>query len=212
MVGMEVAKMKRIAPEWNRILVTCGVKPFTAAIWSEIFAACVDEKTFSAGDEDLRNFLAQTLHETCNLEKLEENLSYSAERLMKVWPRRFPTIALARQYERKPEALANKVYGGRLGNTEPGDGWKYRGRGIPQVTGRDNYALVEKVTGLPVLKTPGLLAQPLPALQAGIAWWERSVPDAILGDPERVSETVNGGHIGLPDRIALTEIATQALG
>lgn len=207
--------MKRIAPEWYRILVQCQVKPITAAIWSEIFAACVGPDTFSAGDEDLRNFLAQTLHETSLLEKLEENLNYSPERLMKVWPRRFPTLASARPYARDaggPEALANRVYGGRLGNADPGDGWRYRGRGIPQVTGKDNYALVQKVTGLPVLKNPDLLAQPLPALQAGIAWWERSVPDAILGDPERVSQAVNGGDIGLEDRLALTEIASRALG
>lgn len=203
--------MKRLAPEWYRILVTCQVKPTTAAIWSEIFAACVATDTFSAGDDDLRNFLAQTLHETMLLEKLEENLNYSAERLMKVWPGRFPTLASARPYARNPEALANKVYGGRMGNVDPGDGWLYRGRGIPHVTGKTNYALVEKVSGLPVLKNPGLLSQPLPALQAGIAWWERSIPDAILGDPERVSEAVNGGRNGMDDRIALTDVATQAL-
>jgi putative chitinase len=203
--------IKRIAPEWYRILVQCQVKPTTAAIWSEIFAACVRADTFSAGDEDVRNFLAQTLHETCSLEKLEEDLRYSAKRLTEVWPSRFPTLAAARPYERNPEALANKVYGGRLGNKEPGDGWRYRGRGIPMCTGKDNYALVQKVTGLPVLKNPDLLAQPLPALQAGIAWWERRVPDALLGDPERVSHAVNGGDIGMEDRLALTELATKAL-
>src|SRR5574340_720903 len=72
--------MKRIAPEWNHILVQCGVKPITAAIWSEVFAACVGANTFSADEEDLRNFLAQTLHETAMLERLEENLDYSAKR------------------------------------------------------------------------------------------------------------------------------------
>lgn len=203
--------MRRIAPEWYRILVTCQVKPTTAAIWSEIFAACVGPDTFSAGDDDLRNFLAQALHETCLLERLEENLSYSAERLVKVWPRRFPTLASARPYARNPEKLANKVYGGRMGNTAPGDGWLYRGRGIPMCTGKDNYALIEKASGLAVVENPGLLSQPLPALQAGIAWWERSIPDAILGDPERVSEAVNGGAIGMDERIAFTELTTKAL-
>ncbi len=210
--------MKRIAPEWYRILVTCQVKPTTAAIWSEIFAACIGPDTFSAGDEDLRNFLAQTLHETMLLEKLEENLSYSAKRIREIGARfkpgtRWASAALiADDLAGDPEALANHLYGGRFGNTRPGDGWKYRGSGIPMVTFRANYELVQKVTGLNVVANPELLRQPLPALQAGIAWWERKVPDAILGDPEEVSEVVSGGHIGLPHRLALTELTTQAIG
>ena len=201
----------RTARDWNHILVQCQVKPTTAAIWSEIFAACVGAQTFSRGDEDLRNFLGQTLHESCMLERLEEGLNYSAERLTKVWPRRFPTIAAAAPYAGNPEALANKVYGGRLGNTAPGDGWRYRGRGLIQVTGRDNYAAVAKLSGLACLANPDLLAQRLPALQASIAWWERSVPDASLGDPEKVTEAVNGGLNGLAAREQLTHLASSAL-
>lgn len=203
--------MKRIAPEWNHILVQCQVKPTKAAIWSEIFAACVGPDTFSKGDEDLRDFLGQVLHESCMLERLEENLNYSAERLTQVWPTRFPTIGSAAPYSRNPQALANKVYGGRLGNTAPGDGWEYRGRGLIQVTGRTNYELVQKVSGLKVLKTPGLLAQPLPALQSAIAWWERKVPDELLGDVERVTLAVNGGTNGLAEREELTQLAAEAL-
>lgn len=203
--------MKRIAPEWNHILVQCQVKPTTAAIWSEIFAAVIGEQSFSAGDEDLRNFLGQVLHESAMLERLEEDLSYTAERLCKVWPSRFRSYGDAVTYARKPESLANKVYGGRLGNTAPGDGWKYRGRGLIQVTGRDNYALVERISGLPLVAKPELLAQSLPALQASVAWWERRVPDTVLHDPERVTLAVNGGTQGLEHRIALTELAAQAL-
>lgn len=200
-----------MAPEWNHILVQCGVKPVTAAIWSEVFAACVGPDTFSAGDEDLRNFLGQVLHESAGLERLEENLNYSAERLMQVWPSRFPTMASAVPFQRNPEALANKVYGGRLGNTAPGDGWDYRGRGLIQVTGRTNYELVERVSGLRVLSQPHLLAQPLPALQASIAWWERRVPDAVLHDPEQVTLAVNGGTHSLAQRVELTDRAGRAL-
>lgn len=204
--------MKRIAPEWNHILVQCGCKPVTAAIWSEVFAAVVGPDTFSAGDDDLRNFLAQVLHESAMLEHLEENLNYSAERLTKVWPRRFPTIADARPYERNPEALANKVYGGRLGNVQPGDGARFIGRGVIMVTGRDNYALVERLSGLRVLQNPTLLAQPLPALQAAVAWWESRIKDTILHDPEQVSVAVNGGRIGMEHRLQLTDKAREALG
>lgn len=203
--------MKRIAPEWYHILVQCQVKPTTAAIWSEVFAAAVGVDTFSKGDEDLRNFLGQVLHESCMLELLEENLNYSAPRLCAVWPSRFPSIGAAAPYARNPQALANKVYGGRLGNTAPGDGWAYRGRGLIQVTGRANYELVERLSGLRVLSNPALLAQPLPALQASIAWWERKVPDHVLHDPEAVTLAVNGGTNGLADREELTQLATQAL-
>jgi putative chitinase len=204
--------MKRIAPEWYDILLQCGCKPTTAAIWSEVFAACVGEGTFSAGQSEVDDFLGQTLHESGMLEHLEEGLNYSAERLVQVWPKRFPTLADARPYARSPEALANRVYGGRMGNTEPGDGWAYRGRGLIQCTGRANYAIVQALTGLPALQNPGLLSQPMPALQSAIAWWEAKIPDAILGDPERVTKIVNGGTVGLAHRIALTDRAGEALG
>jgi putative chitinase len=203
--------VKRIAPEWYRILVTCQVKPTTAAIWSEVFAAVIGEDTFSKGDEDLRSFLGQVLHESRMLERLEEDLNYSAPRLCEVWPKRFPTIGSAAPYARNPEALANRVYGGRLGNSAPGDGWAYRGRGLIQVTGRSNYEMVQKVSGLRVLINPGLLSQPLPALQASVAWWERRVPDAVLHDTERVTLAVNGGTVGLPHREEMTELAARAL-
>lgn len=203
--------MKRIAPEWNHILIQCQCKPITAAIWSEVFAAVVGENTFRS-EADLCAFLGQVLHESAHLERLEENLNYSAERLCAVWPKRFPTVADAQPYARNPEALANHVYGGRLGNMQPGDGWRYRGRGLVQVTGRDNYAAVEKLSGLSAVANPDLLAQPLPALQASVAWWPRNVPASILGDPEAVTKAVNGGTIGLDDRVALMEQAGRALG
>lgn len=85
------------------------------------------------------HFLAQVGVESGGLARVEENLSYSAERLMTVWPSRFKTLAAAQAYARNPEALANKVYGGRMGSTQPGDGWRYRGRGLKQLTGRNNY-------------------------------------------------------------------------
>lgn len=210
--------MKRIAPEWNEILIQCQVKPRTAAIWSEVFAACVGPDTFSAGDSELRDFLGQVLHESNMLETLEENLSYSERRLREIGAtartgsRWHLAGQQAAQLARNPEALARFVYGGRMGNDTYGDGWRYRGRGLIQCTGRDNYMLVESVTGLPVIDKPELLAQPLPALQSAIAWWERAIPDAILGDIERVTRRVNGGTAGLPHRVALTERAGEALG
>lgn len=88
----------------------------------------------------LAAILAEVYHETGGtMQPVEENLNYSAKRLTQVWPGRFPTIASAQPYANNPQKLANKVYGGRMGNTGPNDGWMFRGRGLPQITGRDNY-------------------------------------------------------------------------
>lgn len=201
----------RTAHDWYDILIACQVKPHVAAEWSEVFADVVKPDSFSAGDEDLSAFLGQILHESDGLTRLEENLSYSAERLTVVWPGRFPTKADAQPYARNPEALANKVYGGRMGNTDPGDAWKYRGRGPLQVTARDNYRSVGEIVGQDLETMPELLEQPRFALEACIAWWEDRIPDELLGDPEKTTRRVNGGLIGLAHREELTAAAREAL-
>src|ERR1700682_3639529 len=86
----------------------------------------------------LRHFMSQVLHETGGLTILIESLNYRAERLLEVWPTRFKTVADATPFAHNAEALANNVYGGRLGNTQPGDGWKFIGRGLLQITGRES--------------------------------------------------------------------------
>jgi len=93
--------------------------------------------------------LSTAHHETGGrMVPIEENLSYSARRMTQVWPSRFPDLEAARPYARNPEALANRVYGGRLGNDQPGDGWRYRGRGLVQITGRANYVKVGRLIGV----------------------------------------------------------------
>lgn len=93
--------------------------------------------------------LATAHHETGGrFVPIEENMSYSAKRMTEVWPSRFPDLESAMAYARNPEALANRVYGGRLGNDQPGDGWRYRGRGLVQITGRANYAKVGRLIGV----------------------------------------------------------------
>lgn len=201
----------RAVAQWNQILVQCQVKPLTAAKWSAVFAAEIQPGTFSAGDSEIDDFLGQVLHESGKLEILVENLNYSAPRLMQVWPKRFPTLSAAQAFAFKPEALANSVYGGRLGNTQPGDGWRFRGRGLLQVTGRDNYVTLGKTLGIDLVGNPDMLAQPAIALRASIAWWEKNVPDAVMGDIVRVTKRVNGGTVGLDDRIAMTNAAKKGL-
>lgn len=207
MPGVDV----KTAHEWYDILIGCQVKPTVAAKWSEVFADVVKPNSFSQGDAEIDDFLGQVLHESAGLTQFSENLNYSAERLCAVWPGRFPTLADARPYARNPEALANKVYGGRMGNIYLGDGWRFRGRGPIQLTGRDNYAAVGDLIGQDLTTAPELMEQPRYALEATIAWWEDRIPDSMLGDTERVSKRVNGGLIGLADREHLTGLAQGAL-
>lgn len=203
--------MTRTEQDWLRILLDCQVRPTVAANWASVFADVVRPGTFSAGDAELDDFLGQILHESAGLTVMVENLNYTAERLMEVWPQRFPTLASALPFARNPEALANWVYGGRMGNTAPGDGWRYRGRSPIQITGRDNYRRVGELMGQDLEELPELLEQPRFAIEATIAWWEDRIPDAMLGDPERVTRRVNGGLVGLVHREQLTALAGRAL-
>jgi putative chitinase len=161
----------------------------------------------------LTHFLAQSCVETRGFTVLVENLNYSAKRLTEVWPARFPNIAAAAPFAHNPEALANKTYGGRFGNNAAGDGWKYRGRGTKQTTFKDNYAEVEKVTGLPVVDQPDMLAEPDTGMRAGCIYWsERDC--AALADADNIfaiTRRVNGGTNGLQLRIAARNRGAQIL-
>ena len=121
--------------------------------------------------------------------------------------RKHPEMIAVRQ---QPRARWRTSCMAGAGQHRADDGWNYRGRGLIQVTGKTN-ALVEEKTGLPVVSNPDLLLEPVPALQASIAWWESEIPDEILDDQDEVSETVNGGDVGKAERAHMTEIARQAL-
>lgn len=197
---------------WLAILTQLGVRPATAATWAPVFDRQCRPERFSQGRAEIDEFLGQVLHESMKLERLVENLNYSASRLREVWPKRFPTDTDAAMLAHNPEALANKVYAGRLGNVRPGDGWLYRGRGLIQVTGRANYAAVGKALGLPLEAEPWRLEDLDTALQSAIAWWERNVPDAFLCDPIKTRRAVNGGELGATETAALAQRADRALG
>ena len=205
--------MSRSAADWVRILTELGVKPGTAVKWSGIFAEVIQPGTFSKGDGELDDFLGQVLHESAHLEKLEEGLYYKTPgRLMAIWPTRFKTHADEVPFLRNPEALANKVYGGRMGNTKPGDGWRHRGGGLIHCTGADNYRALQKATGIPVFDRPELLRSiTAECLRVCIAWWEGNVPDSVMGNVVKVTKVVNGGAHGLAERKALTDEAGEAL-
>ena len=159
-------------------------------------------------------FVGQCAHESNNFKTLEENLRYSAGALMRTWPSRFPNLEVANQYASNPEKIANKVYGGRMGNTEEGDGFAYRGRGLIQLTGKELYGNCGSGIGMDLLSNPGLLSTPeYAALSAGWFWRKRDLNSlADAGDYETMTKRINGGILGLSDRKAKISKALSVLG
>jgi putative chitinase len=158
-------------------------------------------------------FIGQCMHESGGFKFLKENLNYSAKALMATWPSRFPDMDTAEKYERQPEKIANKVYSGRMGNTEDGDGAKYIGRGLIQLTGKDNYRAFGEAIGEDLVSNPQLVEEPrYAALSAGWFWNKRglnSLADAM--DITTLTVRINGGKIGIDDRIAKINKALDIL-
>ena len=163
----------------------------------------------------LQFFLAQIDHESGGLTVTAENLNYSAQRLCEVWPKRFPTIDAANPYARNPEALANVVYCSRMGNgpEESGDGWRYRGRGYIQITGRDGYENVGQIAGLDLLGNPDLATEPEHALLVACGFWSwKQLNDLCdTGDFVKVTIRINGGTNGMADRRAWLDKVRRTL-
>jgi putative chitinase len=164
----------------------------------------------------IAGFLGQTTHESANYKTLQENLNYSANGLVTVWPSRFPTFDIANEYARKPERIANKVYSNRMGNgsEESGDGWRYRGRGIIQITGRDNYEKLSDSLGQNFLGEPDLLLEPRWATMSAGWFWDTRRLNALCDKKDWVNLTqrINGGLHGINDRTAKTKKALELLG
>lgn len=170
-------------------------------------------------------FLAQIVHESDGLGRLEENLNYSAGRLTVVWPRHFylpPDEAGGRhdalQYEHRPQALANLIYANRLGNgpESSGDGWHFRGRGLMQLTGRRLYTAAGAALQLDLVNQPDLLLDPWHATRAaGWYWWQiggNAMADEATQEAfERLTVAINGALIGMDHRLALWRRARSLL-
>lgn len=159
-------------------------------------------------------FIGQCAHESGNFKTLQENLNYSAEGLMKTWPSRFPTKEMADQYARQPAKIAGKVYNGRLGNTSEEEAAKYLGRGLIQLTGKENYANCGSNIDADLLSDPTLLLDPrYAALSAGWFWNKKGLNAlADSSDIETMTKRINGGLIGLDDRKAKIAKALSVLG
>ncbi len=163
----------------------------------------------------LAAWVAQVGHESGLLTILEENLRYSAEGLLKTFPRYFDECS-AHVYAKNPEAIANRVYGGRMGNgyAATGDGWKYRGRGLIQITGRANYEAAGRALGLDLVGQPDLVLQPQTAAMTAGFFWESKGLSALadLGAFDKITRAINGGFNGKEDRDRLHAQARAALG
>ena len=169
-------------------------------------------------------FLGQCGHECGNFKIFEENLNYRAETLCKLWPKRFPTLEFAKQYEKNPRKIANSVYASRMGNRDEasGDGFRFRGRGAIQLTGHSGYYHAGQALGVDFVMQPELVATPLYALMTAGWFWsthscnelaESGAPLDAEGRPTWIALTkkINGGTIGLADRVKHTLQAISVL-
>ncbi len=195
-VNLTESALKRIAPDARSDII------------SALISASSDfDKAGITTTLRMAHFLSQICVETGGLTKLEENLNYSAARLMKVWPTRFKTLASAQKYAGQPEKLANYVYGGRLGNKNPGDGWKYRGGSMIQTTGFTNYDKAGHASD------PDTLRKPRPALLAALKYWVDNGCNDIADhdDPAALRKRIQGGNQGLSDAKLYLSRAKSAL-
>jgi len=164
-------------------------------------------------------FVAQCAHESGGFMVLKENLNYKAATLRKIFPKYFPTDEMAAEYAAKPnkqEAIANLVYADRMGNGGPetGDGYRYCGRGLIQLTGRENYSWFAASLGIPVEEAAEYLQTFEGAAQSACWFWETNSLNrwADAGDIKELTRRINGGYIGLEDRIKHYEHALHVLG
>jgi putative chitinase len=165
-------------------------------------------KAFAAKSKAIRKeyFLAQIAHETGGLTRSVENLNYTAKRIAEIWPSRFPTVASAEPYAGNPEKLANKVYANRMGNGSPesGDGYRFRGRGYIQITGKDGYRQTGLRAGIDLVASPEKAIETDTALRVACAFWKWKDLNLLCDarDFEEVTRRINGALIGYDDRRA----------
>jgi putative chitinase len=199
-----------IQVSWVQIV---SLAPKALPAYQQAFAsaqAALDRHGISSNALRVAHFMAQVLHESGGLTLQSENLNYSAARLVAVWPSRFKPIGVLdpAQYAKKPQALANQVYGGRMGNNAEGDGYKYRGRGLLQLTGKDNYFEATKNVRKAIPNSPDFTVDPdllinsLWCVEVAAAKWEATAcnPLADQDNIQAVTLKINGGTIGLQDR------------
>ena len=183
--------------------------------WYDALAAALPDYDINTPNR-VAAFMAQCAHESGGFRALKENLNYRAVTLRKVFPKYFPSDDIAEAYAGKQEMIANRVYGGRMGNGDEhsGDGYRYCGRGLIQLTGKQNYQAFADSIETPVEDLPEYLATFEGAVQSACWFWESNNLNqfADKGDIVTMTKRINGGTIGLEDRIKHYEHALHVLG
>jgi putative chitinase len=166
--------------------------------------------------ERVAAFIAQCAHESGYFRFLKENLNYRAESLLKTFPKYFKTLEEAKQYERNPQKIANKVYANRMGNGDEasGDGFRYLGRGLIQLTGKNNYTFFAASIDTPLEEIPEYLQTFEGAVQSACFFWDQNGLNKFADSRDIVtmSKRINGGTIGMDDRIMKYNKALKILG
>ena len=193
-----------------------GLSPAHAAAWAGALAAPMADGKINT-PRRIAGFLGQCAVESDGFTTTAENLNYShAARICAVWPSRFANTDAAAPYVNAPEALANCVYADRMGNGQPasGDGWRYRGLGLIQITGREEYAAFAQAIGRTVDDAAAYAATPAGAAASGVWFWGWKAlnPIADAWDMQTLTRRINGGLIGLPDRQRACNAALAAIG
>ena len=183
--------------------------------WYSALERCLPDYDINS-PQRVAAFIAQCAHESGNFKFLKENLNYRAESLVKVWPRYFPDMATAKRYEKRQEMIANRAYANRMGNgpEESGDGWKFCGRGLIQLTGRNNYQAFADSIETDINDIPEYLQTFEGAVQSACWFWETNNLNkwADTGDIVTLTKRINGGTLGLADRQKHYEHALHVLG
>ena len=171
--------------------------------WHEALAKILPDYDINT-PERVGAFLAQTAHESGGYKVLTENLNYRPETLCKIWPIYFPNMDVANTYAHQPEKIANRAYGGRMGNgpEESGDGFRYCGRGLIQLTGKSNYSKFAESIDTPVEEIPEFLGTFEGAIQSACWFWETNNLNDLAdkGDILTMTKKINGGTLGLEER------------
>lgn len=203
----------RFLPVFQR-LASPNANPETVKAMARSFAAHAPAYGQDSTKPRIAEFVAQIANETGGFTKFEENLNYRAERIVQVWPSRVPTLAAAAPLAHNPEALANVVYNRpKEGNTQPGDGWRYRGRGALQLTFRNNYRRFGQALGMDLENNPELAADPAVSVQIALEFFKAGNVNAAIdrGDFREARRITNGGAVGLENVAALRAKALEAL-
>jgi putative chitinase len=183
--------------------------------WHEALSQCLPDYDINT-PRRVAAFIAQCAHESGGFVFLQENLNYKAESLMRVWPKYFKDLATAQRYAHNPERIANRAYANRMGNGDEasGDGWRFCGRGLIQLTGKDNYQAFADSIETELEDIPHYLATFEGAVQSACWFWESNNLNkwADMGDITTLTKKINGGTLGLDERMKHYAHALHVLG